>query len=164
VTTCSIVKATLPALLKTRDPSWESTDLVIWSGVELSVGILIAALPPLRKQFDSLFRRVMPSTFLNSRPRTRAASGAIPLYEVTIGSKTTRRKTRIEGDGDDDGDSERRILGVHGKGEITKTVVHEVKSEDRDSIQEPDRTFEYKRSRYGARQLCEIDPGALMAA
>lgn len=117
---------------------------MIWSGVELSVGILIAALPPLRKQFDSLFRRVMPSTFLNSRPRTRAASGAIPLYEVTIGSKTTRRKTRIEGDGDDDGDSERRILGVHGKGEITKTVVHEVKSEDTDSIQEPDRTFEYK--------------------
>jgi hypothetical protein len=117
---------------------------VIWSGVELSVGIFIAALPPLRKQFDSLFRRIMPSNFLNSKPRTRATSGVIPLYDVTIGSKTNCRKTRIEGDADNDEDSEHRRLGAHGKGEITKTVVHEVKSEDRDSIQEPDQIFDYK--------------------
>jgi hypothetical protein len=143
VTTCSIVKATtLPALLKTRDPTWESSDLVIWSGVELSVGIFIAALPPLRKQFDSLFRHIMPSNFLSSRPRTHGPNGVIPLYDVTIGSKTTRRKTRIEGEGDDDdGDSERRILGAHGKCKITKTVVHEVKSEERDSVALPVRAY-----------------------
>jgi hypothetical protein len=130
--------STLPALLKTKDPTWESTDLVIWSGIELSVGVLIAALPPLRKQFDGMFRRLLPSTFLNSKPRSHAPS--IPLYDV---SKSIRRRTRVEGDDDDDGDSERRILAGHaGKGEITKTVVHEVRSEERgSSVQVPDRMY-----------------------
>jgi hypothetical protein len=129
---------TLPALLKIKDPTWESTDLVIWFGIELSVGVLIAALPPLKKQFDGIFRRLLPSTFLNSKPRSRAPG--IPLYDV---SKSTRRRPRVEGGDDDDGDSERRILaGQTGKGEITKTVVHEVRSEERDSsVQMPDRTY-----------------------
>jgi len=139
------VKATtLPALLKTMDPTWDSTDLVIWSGVELSVGIFIAALPPLRKQFDSLFRRMMPSNFLSSKPKSQGPNGVIPLYDVTRGSKTTRRGTRLVYDGDDDdgdGDSERRILGAHGKFEITKTVVHEVKSEESDSVAVPVRAY-----------------------
>ena len=127
---------TLPALLKTKDPTWESTDLVLWSGIELSVGVLTAALPPLRKQFDRLFRRLLPSNILDSKPRTRAPLG-IPFYDV---SKSNRRRTRIEGD-DDDGDSERRILAGHGaKGEITKTV--EIRHEESDcSAQMPAQTY-----------------------
>ena len=141
VTACSVVKATtLPMLFKTQDPTWDSTDLLVCSGIELSVGILIAALPPLRKQFDALFQRLLPSTFLNSRPIIRSVGGGIPLYEV---AKASRRRTRIEGDGDDDdGDSERRILGaLAGKREITKTVVHEVTNEDRHSLQALDQTY-----------------------
>jgi hypothetical protein len=131
--------------LKTRDPTWDGSNLAIWSATELSVGVLIASLPPLRKQFDTFFRRVIPSTFLGTKSKTRASGNGIPLYNVTIGSKTSRGRFRVDKDDDnDDGDSERHILNDSerpGKNEITKTVVHEVRSEDRKSVQVPDRTY-----------------------
>ena len=150
-TICSILKtAELPVLTKTKDPTWDSVRLAICSGLELSIGILIASLPPLRKPFESLFRKVMPSTFLNSRSRTRDLSDlsdhGIPLYDVnkpfTIGSRPRGDKSRIDRYDDDDGESERHILQVQpGKGEITRTIVHEVRSDDRNSVQVPDRAY-----------------------
>lgn len=144
VTFCSVMKTTtLPTLLNTKDPTWESTDLVIWSSLELSVGILIAALPPLRKQFDALFRKMLPSTLGSRRKTGSSGENALPLYDVatehTIGSKPIRIRSKSEED--DDTDSERRILSPRtSKGEITKTVTHEVRSEDRNSVQVPERT------------------------
>jgi hypothetical protein len=88
----------------------------------------------------------MPSTFLNSRSRTRGPSDhGMPLYNVTkpftIGSGPRGEKSRIDRDYDD-GDSERHILQEQvGKGEITRTIVHEVRSEDRNSVQVPDRAY-----------------------
>jgi hypothetical protein len=135
----------LSALLKTRDPTWDGSSLAIWSATELSVGVLIASLPPLRKQFDAFFRRVLPSTFLGTKSKTRPSGNGIPLYNVTIGSRPDVGRSRTDKDErDDDGDSERHILEDSeqpGKGEITKTVVHEVRSEDRDIVQVPDRTY-----------------------
>jgi hypothetical protein len=139
---------TLPALFKTQDPTWESTDLVIWSGTELSVGILIAALPPLRKQFEILFQKILPSTLLSSRLKTRSTGGnAIPLYDVvthnTVGSRPTRVRSRSHSGHDDDAESERRILSMlETKGAIKKTVVHEIRSEDRNSLQLLDRAYD----------------------
>ncbi|KAL6151793.1 hypothetical protein ACJBU6_09737 [Exserohilum turcicum] len=144
VTFCSVMKTTtLPTLLNTKDPTWESTDLVIWLSLELSVGILIAALPPLRKQFDALFRKMLPSTLGSRRKTGSSGENALPLYDVatehTIGSKPIRIRSKSEED--DDTDSERRILSPRtSKGEITKTVTHEVRSEDRNSVQVPERT------------------------
>jgi hypothetical protein len=144
-TICSILKTVeLPVLMKTKDPTWDSVRLAIWSGLELSVGILIASLPPLRKPFESLFPKIMPSTFLNSRSRTRGSRDhGMPLYNVpfTIGTRAKGDKLRIDND-DDDGDSERHILQEQpGKGEITKTIVNEVRSDDRNSVQVPDRAY-----------------------
>ncbi|KAH8702743.1 hypothetical protein GQ44DRAFT_553084, partial [Phaeosphaeriaceae sp. PMI808] len=63
-TLCSIMKISqISVLRKTRDPSWDGTDLAIWSASELSVGIFIASLPPLRKQFDRVFRAILPTTW-----------------------------------------------------------------------------------------------------
>lgn len=129
----------LPALMKTKDISWDSTHLAMWSGIELSVGILIASLPSLRKQFEALFHKTVSSTFLNSRSKTRSTGGnSLPLYDVaahhTIGSRASRVQSRYHGE-PDDADSERSILGSRNtKDGITKTVVHEVRSDDRSSL------------------------------
>ncbi|RAR02614.1 hypothetical protein DDE82_005702 [Stemphylium lycopersici] len=66
-TICSIFKTIeLKSITKTTDPTWDGVSLTIWSSAELSIGILIASLPPLRKAFDHLFQRILPSTFTNS--------------------------------------------------------------------------------------------------
>lgn len=134
-TICSIFKTVeLRVLQKTRDPTWDGVNLTIWSATELSVGILVASLPPLRKQFEKILRRVLPSTWQTSKERTPGSRSGIPMYNVT---KVSKRNTKIMGRSDigiDDGDSERSILSESGakmEGGIMKTVVHEVRSEDR---------------------------------
>jgi hypothetical protein len=126
------------ALQKTRDPSWDGVNLTIWSATELSVGVLIAALPPLRKQFDKFFRSLLPTTLGGTRSKSKQTSG-IQMYNV---SKLANSKPTRERDADDD--SERGILpDEEGRDGITKTVVHEVVSEravSRDRVQVPMRT------------------------
>ena len=125
--------------MKTRDPTWDGTNLSIWSATELSIGVLIASLPPLRKQFDTFFRRILSLT--GTKSKTRASGNNIPLYNVskpyTIGSGPKGGRSRFKGDYNDDGDSEKHILddsAQPGKGEIARTAVHEVRSEDRNSV------------------------------
>ncbi|KAJ4344818.1 uncharacterized protein N0V89_012562 [Didymosphaeria variabile] len=131
-TICSIFKTVeLRQLQKTKDPTWDGVNLTIWSATELSVGILVASLPPLRKQFEKLLRKVLPSTFQTSK-RTPGSRSGIPMYNVS--KVTTKRNTKIMGRSDigiDDGDSERSILPETGDHGIMKTVVHEVTSESR---------------------------------
>lgn len=141
VTVCSIMKTIeLKALQKTIDPTWDGVNLAIWSATELSVGILIAALPPLRKQFDKFFRAILPSSLRSTRSKSKPRSG-IPMYTIsrprTIGSKPAG-SSRPD-DGDDD--SERGILPSD-EGGITKTVVHEVIHEEREKgVQLPANTY-----------------------
>ena len=134
-TVCSIFKTIeLSALKKTKDPTWDGVNLTIWSATELSVGILIASLPPLRKVFDKMFRRILPSTFM-TRSKT---PGSIPLYNVSKPySKPMGRSTA-----EDDADSEKDMLPGKLDGGITKTVVHEVTSAERsDGIQPTNKTY-----------------------
>ncbi|KAJ4301340.1 hypothetical protein N0V90_003432 [Kalmusia sp. IMI 367209] len=129
-TICSIFKTVeLKQLHKTKDPTWDGVNLTIWSATELSVGILVASLPPLRKEFEKILRHVLPSTFQTSNKRT--PSNGIPMYNV---SKISKRNTKIMGRSDigiDDGDSERSILPEGAESGITKTVVHEITTESR---------------------------------
>lgn len=130
------------ALKKTRDPTWDGVNLSIWSATELSVGILIAALPPLRKQFDKFFRSILPNTLGGTRSKSKQTSG-IQMYNVSKhASMKPTMKSRVR---DADDDSERGILpDVDGRDGITKTIVHEVVSErapSRDRVQVPTRTY-----------------------
>ncbi|CAE7022809.1 hypothetical protein PTTW11_03486 [Pyrenophora teres f. teres] len=134
----------LPALSKTHDPTWDSTRLVIWSGIELSVGILIASLPPLRKQFEALLQRNLPFSFLKST-RNRGYDGQSiqqlwdDMKPPTVGSGSRRKRAL---DDEEDGESQRYMLQeLPSKGEITKTIVHEIRSDDRSSVQMPERTY-----------------------
>ena len=146
-TACSVAKTIeLSALMKTDDPTWDGVNLAIWSASELSVGILVASLPALRKQFDSFFRRILSSTFLGMGSKTGSGSNEIPLYNVepplTVGSRPTGGRSRFQRDDLDDGDSEKCILDdseLPGKREITRTIVHEIHSENRSNVQVPDR-------------------------
>lgn len=131
---CSVFKTIeLSALKKTKDPTWDSVNLTIWSATELSVGIFIASLPPLRKVFDKMFRKILPSTFM-TRSKT---PGSIPLYDVSKHhSKRIGRSTAA------DDDSEKDMLPGTVDGGIMKTVVHEVTSAGRsDGVHPPDRTY-----------------------
>lgn len=60
---CSIFKTVeLKNITGTKDPTWSSVNLSIWSGAELQVGIFIASLPPLRKAFDRFFHQILPGS------------------------------------------------------------------------------------------------------
>ena len=131
---CSIFKTIELSALKTRDPTWDGVNLTIWSATELSVGILIASLPPLRKVFDKMFRRILPSTFM-TRSKT---PGSIPLYNVSKSYSKPMGRSAAE----DDAGSEKDMLSGKIDGGITKTVIHQVTSAERsDGVQPPNRTY-----------------------
>jgi len=119
---CSIFKTIeLKTITKTQDPTWDGVNLSIWSGAELYVGILIASLPPLRKAFDSFFKRVFPSIGQTSRSRTGPyanntyGGGASGAHHVRMSTLNRDRKTMRSGHPgesvlDSDDESERAIL------------------------------------------------------
>ncbi|KAI0585147.1 NAD-binding-10 domain containing protein [Pyrenophora tritici-repentis] len=85
----------LSALMKTRDPTWDGTSLSIWSATELSVGILTASLPPLRKQFEGLTQKILPSSFLKGR--SKPTGQVMPLYvskPATVNGWKSPQKTQ----------------------------------------------------------------------
>ncbi|KAF2752118.1 hypothetical protein M011DRAFT_393212 [Sporormia fimetaria CBS 119925] len=141
-TICSIFKTIeLQALLKTQDPTWDGVDLTIWAATELNVGILVASLPPLRKQFDRLFQIIIPST---GRTRSKTPGGnSHPLYNFSgkfntnVSAKNDTRVSRksVTAHDHDDTSSERQILDDEerrmGDGMIVKTVGVQVTSSER---------------------------------
>ncbi|KAF2996233.1 hypothetical protein E8E13_003240 [Curvularia kusanoi] len=117
-TICSIFKTIeLKTITETRDPTWTGVPLGIWSSAELSIGILIASLPPLRKAFDNLFSKILPSTLAGSKtPNSHYGYGRstngnhirLDTYEQNKSS----HKSRHPGESvlDSDSESERAIL------------------------------------------------------
>ncbi|KAF1837148.1 hypothetical protein BDW02DRAFT_181833 [Decorospora gaudefroyi] len=141
-TICSIFKTIeLRTIIKTQDPSWDGTNLAIWSGAELSTGILIASLPPLRKAFDNLFRKVLPSSFTNSGKTPQygygvSASGANNIHMKNFqGSKAYHSRIPGESVLDGDDESDRAILEDEehkGPGIMKSTAVNVTLSEVED--------------------------------
>jgi hypothetical protein len=117
-TICSIFKTIeLKSITKTQDPTWDGVSLTIWSSSELSIGILIASLPPLRKAFDHLFKKILPSTLTGSgkTPQygygrsTNAAGNSIHMNNFQ-GSKAYHSRLPGESILDGDDESDRAIL------------------------------------------------------
>jgi hypothetical protein len=128
-TICSIFKTIeLKVIYTTKDPTWDGTNLTIWSSVEASIGILIASLPPLRKAFDNLFQNILPSTLQNSHLKTpqhgysNSSHGNIRMKALQ-NSKAYNSRIRGESILDNDGDSDRAILEEEGNSSgIMKTM------------------------------------------
>jgi hypothetical protein len=110
---CSIFKTVeLKAIIKTQDPTWDGINLAIWSSVEASIGILIASLPPLRKAFDHLFQRILPSTLQNTTKTPQYGYGQSSNIRMSTFQNSKAYHSRLPGDSvlDNDGDSDRAIL------------------------------------------------------
>ena len=149
-TICSIFKTIeLKSITQTRDPTWSTVNLGIWSSAELSIGILIASLPPLRKAFDSLFQKILPSILTPSKtPNSQYGYGRstngnhirLDTYEQNKRSHKNSHKSAHPGESalDSDSDSERAILeDEEGKGAgIMKTTKVMVIDEAEDPIQQ----------------------------
>ncbi|KAI1523973.1 hypothetical protein A1F97_10825 [Pyrenophora tritici-repentis] len=59
---------------------YKCVPLIIWSMTELSVGIVVANLPPLRKSFDSLLRSILPTSLSHTRDSMRFKDLHLPAY------------------------------------------------------------------------------------
>ncbi|KAF2791288.1 hypothetical protein K505DRAFT_363963 [Melanomma pulvis-pyrius CBS 109.77] len=150
-TVCSIFKTIeLRVIIKTTDPTWDGINLSIWSSAELSVGIFIASLPPLRKAFDRLFQRLLPST-LRSSHRTpqygggygHTTSGNNIRMSTLQPSKATKSVRPGESVLEADDESERGILNEQ-EGGIMKTTKVTVTEEGEERSQEGSYKQEHK--------------------
>ncbi|KAL1798177.1 hypothetical protein ACET3X_002214 [Alternaria dauci] len=140
-TICSIFKTIeLKSITKTQDPTWDGVSLTIWSSSELSIGILIASLPPLRKAFDHLFRKILPSTMTGSGKTPKygygrsTGQGANSIHMKNFqGSKAYHSRLPGESILDGDDESDRAILPDEenkGPGIMKSTNVQVTVSED----------------------------------
>ncbi|KAF9693277.1 hypothetical protein EKO04_008770 [Ascochyta lentis] len=73
---------------------YESVSLSIWSITEISVGIVVANLPPLRKSFDSLFKHLLPESVTENISSGRKLHGGNHSFNLsTYRNQATRRST-----------------------------------------------------------------------
>ncbi|KAF1846285.1 uncharacterized protein K460DRAFT_339379 [Cucurbitaria berberidis CBS 394.84] len=124
-TICSIFKTIeLKAITKTRDPSWDGINLGIWSATELSIGIFIASLPPLRKPFDNLFKMFLPASMTKSKTPQYGYGTEGNIKMNTFNSRAYHSRIPGESVLDGDDESDRAILEEEeGKGAgIMKTT------------------------------------------
>jgi hypothetical protein len=63
-----------------KEVYYESVTLSIWSMTEVSMGIVVANLPPLRKSFDRLLKHVLPKFSTNRSTSSRFPSVHLPTY------------------------------------------------------------------------------------
>jgi hypothetical protein len=114
-------------------------NLAIWSSAECSIGIWIASLPPLRKAFDTLFKKVLPSTLTNSHKTPQYGYGARSTTDIRMksfhGSKAYHSKIPGESILDGDDESDRHILeGAENKDQgimkSTKVTITQEAGED----------------------------------
>ncbi|KAF2127821.1 hypothetical protein P153DRAFT_294851 [Dothidotthia symphoricarpi CBS 119687] len=93
-TTISALKLWSFQLLQDQTETYyESVSLSIWSTTEVSIGIVVANLPPLRKSFDGMFKHILPAAiFSGKQSSSRLKSFNLPTY----GSQSARR-SKIEG-------------------------------------------------------------------
>ncbi|KAF2635097.1 hypothetical protein P280DRAFT_412298 [Massarina eburnea CBS 473.64] len=139
-TTISALKLWDFQLLQTSTEAfYDGVSLSIWSITEVSVGIVVGNVPPLRKHFDVWISRVLPSLGSKSSSRHTDSYG-LPTYR-TNGTRNTMNVEGMSGRGerlrsrtDPDNDSDMAILNeleeerLYHKG-IIKTTLVEVDQE-----------------------------------
>ncbi|KAF1929961.1 uncharacterized protein M421DRAFT_381590 [Didymella exigua CBS 183.55] len=148
-TTISALKLyEMKALYSSPDPTYTSLDLSIFAVSEVFVGAFTASLPPLRKTFETLLRRILPESILGSASQSRKSAGkgtdnSYVMKEVgnsyVLDGNTSGNQSRPKHDLDND--SEHSILdaqsSLEGKdvvGNITCTTDINVLGDDQGSV------------------------------
>lgn len=129
------------------DPTYTSVNLSIFASTEVFVGAFTASLPPLRKTFETLLRRVLPESVIGTS-RNRKSLGKSPGNSYVMkqaGNSYVLDSNAAESQGrpkhDLDNDSEHSMLeaqnSLEGKdtvGAITCTTVISVAGDDKGSV------------------------------
>jgi hypothetical protein len=68
---------------------YESVTLSIWSMTEVSIGIVVANLPPLRKFFDGLLRNTLSKSSTSRSILSRFQSFHLPTYHTQYDPRAT---------------------------------------------------------------------------
>jgi hypothetical protein len=72
----------MKSLNSSPDPTYTSVNLSIYAIAEVFVGVFTACLPPLRKSFDQVLRKILPAGLLSSHTSKSRNSYAIkPLSD-----------------------------------------------------------------------------------
>jgi hypothetical protein len=124
----------MKSLNSSPDPTYSSVNLSIYAISEVFVGVFTACLPPLRKTFDQVLRKILPAGLLSSRAsKSRESCALKPLSDH---SDTIKRSKAGH---TSDGDSERSMLegnelkGKKSHDEILKTTQLIVTIDDKES-------------------------------
>ena len=99
----------MKALNKSPDPTYTSLNLSIFAITEVFVGAFTASLPPLRKTFEDLLRKVLPESVFGSTRDTENSYGM-----RTIGTKQSTRISRARHDLDNVSDTAGSDNSEHG--------------------------------------------------
>jgi hypothetical protein len=133
-TTISALKLyEMKSLNSSPDPTYTSVNLSIYAIAEVFVGVFTACLPPLRKSFDQVLRKILPASLLSSHTSKSRNSYAIkPLSDP---ASHVANKSRQESDIDSDcGISEGASLQTkQSQEEIVKTTQVSVRVDAREA-------------------------------
>ncbi|KAL1801325.1 hypothetical protein ACET3X_001667 [Alternaria dauci] len=72
-----------------KEVCYESVTLSIWSMTEVSIGIVVANLPPLRKSFDGLLKNVLSECSTSRSTLSRFQSFHLPTYHTQYDLRVT---------------------------------------------------------------------------
>ncbi|KAH7093308.1 Alpha/Beta hydrolase protein [Paraphoma chrysanthemicola] len=104
-TTISALKLyEMKALNDSPDPTYTSVNLSIYAIAEVFVGVFTACLPPLRKTFDDILRRILPAGMVSSR----GTSDSYALHKLSNRSTNITKESKVKHESD--GDSDYAIL------------------------------------------------------
>jgi hypothetical protein len=148
-TTISALKLyEMKSLYSSPDPTYTSLNLSIFAVSEVFVGAFTASLPPLRKTFETLLRRVLPESIIGSASRSRKSAGkgtgnSYVMKEVgnsyVLNGNVSDNKSRPKHDLDNDSEhsileAQRSLEGKDNVGNITCTTEISVSGDDRGSV------------------------------
>jgi hypothetical protein len=108
----------MKALANTKDPSYESVNLSIFASAEVFVGAFTASLPPLRKTFENLLRKVLPASITGASAKGTKESRQSYMLE-NIEARNTTKSWKAKQETDDD--SELGILPEEEHGRTLRT-------------------------------------------
>ncbi|KAH7082985.1 Alpha/Beta hydrolase protein [Paraphoma chrysanthemicola] len=133
-TTISALKLyEMKALNESPDPTYTSVNLSIYAIAEVFVGVFTACLPPLRKTFDDILRRILPAGMVSSR----GTRDSYALNKLSNRSTNVTKESKVKHESD--GDSDYAILEENQPGkqgsvdEILKTTEVSVTVDDKTS-------------------------------
>lgn len=138
----------MKSLYSSPDPTWSGVNLSIFAIAEVFVGAFTASLPPLRKTFETLLRRVLPESIIGSTSRSRKSTGkgtgnSYVMKEIgnsyVMNGNAMGPQQRPKHDLDNDSEhsmleAQQSLEGKESVGTITCTTEISVAGDDRGSV------------------------------